>query len=184
MTGRVVAPEIPTGTIVVKAPPDLPAAGQAGSGLTSMLPMLGSLGSVVMISVMRPGPTGFLIGGMFLMSSLGFVLVNGWRQRSQRTGEVTRNRREYLGYLASIRADVRAAATQQRQAANWRFPHPSTLVFLAEDRARVWERIAADEEFLQVRVGLADQPSSLALQPPDVPSFAQTDPVCAAAAHR
>jgi len=149
-----------------------------------MLPMLGSLGSVVMISVMRPGRTGFLIGGMFLLSSLGFVLVNGWRQRSQRTGEVTRNRREYLGYLATIRADVRAAATAQRHAAAWRFPDPSTLVFLAEDRTRVWERNPADPEFLQVRLAVGDQPSSLVLQAPDLASFAQVDPVCAVAAHR
>lgn len=184
VTGRVAAPEMPTGTLAVKAPPDLPPSGQGTSPLMAMLPMLGSLGSVVMISVMRPGRTGFLIGGMFLLSSLGFVLVNGWRQRSQRAAEVTRNRREYLSYLATLRADVRTAAAQQRQAANWRFPDPSTLVFLAEDRTRVWERSPADAEFLQVRVGVADQPSSLVLRPPDRVSFAQTDPVCAAAAHR
>lgn len=182
--GRVVAPEMPTGTVAVKAPPELRPSGQGTSALTSMLPMLGSLGSVAMIAIMRPGRTGFLIGGMFLLSSLGFVLVNGWRQRSQRAAEVTRNRREYLGYLATLRAEVRAAAAQQRQAANWRFPDPSTLVFIAEDRARVWERNPADDDFLQVRVGVADQASSLVLRPPDQVSFAQTDPVCAAAAHR
>ncbi len=182
--GRVAAPEMPTGTLAVKAPPELPPQGAGGSGLMSMLPMVGSLGSVVMIALMRPGRTGFLIGGMFLLSSLGFVLVNGWRQRSQRAAEVTRHRREYLSYLATVRADVRAAAVQQRQAANWRFPDPSTLVFLAEDRARVWERNPTDADFLQVRVGVADQPSSLVLRPPDGVSFAQADPVCAAAAHR
>ncbi|MCL2091330.1 MAG: type VII secretion protein EccCa [Micrococcales bacterium] len=183
-TGRVVAPEMPTGTLAVKAPPELPPSGPGTSALTSMLPMIGSLGSVVMIAVMRPGRTGFLIGGMFLLSSLGFVLVNGWRQRSQRAAELTRHRREYLGYLATVRADVRSAAAQQRQAACWRFPDPATLVFLAEDRARVWERNPADDDFLQVRVGVADQPSSLVLRPPERVSFARADPVCAAAAHR
>ncbi|MDR3068726.1 MAG: type VII secretion protein EccCa, partial [Cellulomonas sp.] len=175
---------MPTGTLAVKAPPELPPPGPGSSALMSMLPMLGSLGSVAMIAVMRPGRTGFLIGGMFLLSSLGFVLVNGWRQRSQRAAELARHRREYFSYLATVRADVRAAAAQQRQAANWRFPAPSTLVFLAEDRARVWERNPADDDFLQVRVGVADQPSSLVLCPPDRVSFAQADPVCATAAHR
>ncbi|MCL2422297.1 MAG: type VII secretion protein EccCa [Micrococcales bacterium] len=183
MTARVLAPQVPEGTLTVKPPPELPPAGQT-SALTSLLPMVGSLGSVVMISFLRPGRTGFLIGGVFLLSSLGFVLVNGWRQRSQRAGEVTRNRREYLRYIATIRAEVRAAAGAQRNAAAWRFPDPSTLVFLAEDRTRVWERNPADAEFLHVRVGVGDQPSSLVLQAHELESFVQVDPVCAVAAHR
>jgi DNA segregation ATPase FtsK/SpoIIIE, S-DNA-T family len=168
----------------VQAPPELEPSDGGGGLMTAMLPMLGSIGAIVMVTVSNAGPTGFLTGGMFLVSSLGFVVVNGWRQRSQRNAAVLGTRREYLAYLTDLRQTVRVASKQQRRAANWMNPAPSALPFIAEERTRVWERASSDPDFLFVRVGTSDQPLCVTLEAPELPPLAQLDPVAASSAHR
>ncbi|MCR2794338.1 type VII secretion protein EccCa [Microbacterium sp. zg.Y625] len=181
---RLAPPSLPNGRIVLQPPPEL-VPSEGGSGiLTSLLPMLGSVGAIVMVTISNAGPTGFLIGGMFLLSSLGFVAVNGWRQRAQRTAQVLGNRREYLAYLADLRETVRVAARKQRRHGGWITPAPSALPFIAEERSRVWEREPGDPTFLLTRIGTSDQPLSIALAAPELPPLAQLDPVAASAAHR
>src|SRR6187431_551544 len=104
MSGRRLAPpRQPSGTIPVQAPPELASSDGASSMLTSMMPLVGSLGAIVMVVMSNRTPAGFLTAGLFLASSLGFVGVSGWRQRSQRTAQVLGARREYLAYLAELR---------------------------------------------------------------------------------
>ncbi|MDQ4215254.1 type VII secretion protein EccCa [Microbacterium sp. ASV81] len=185
MTGpRLAPPRVPSGTLTVQAPPELQPSDGGSNLLTSMLPMLGSVGAVVMVGMTNQGPGGFLIGGMVLVSSLGFVLVNGWRQRSQKQAATLAARREYLAYLTELRASIRVAAHQQRRAANWQLPAPSALPYVAEERTRIGERSPADADFLSVRVGLSDQPLCITLEAPELPPLAQLDPVAASAAHR
>ncbi|KHK97204.1 ATP-binding protein [Microbacterium mangrovi] len=181
---RLAPPRLPAGKVTVQPPPELVPSDGSGGILTSLLPLIGSIGAIVMITVTNAGPTGWITGGMFLLSSLGFVAVNGWRQRSQRTAQVLGNRREYLAYLGELRETVRTAARQQRRHGNWINPAPSTLPFLAEDRTRVWERGSDDPDFLRVRVGTSDQALCIALEAPELPPLAQLDPVAASAAHR
>lgn len=181
---RLAPPRVPSGKVTLEAPPELQEKEGASGLMTSLLPMLGSLGAVVMVVTMNPKPTGFLTAGVFLMSALGFVAVNGWRQRSQRNSEVLAARREYLAYLGELRETVRTAADQQRRNGNWVSPDPSTLTFLVEEGARVWERSAGDDDYLLTRIGTNDQPLCLALEAPPLPSLAQLDPVAASAAHR
>src|SRR5690606_21795693 len=143
-------------------------ASDGASGLlSSMLPMLGSIGAIVMVTMTNPGIRGMLTGGMFLVSSLGFVAVNGWRQRSQRAAEVLAARREYLAYLTELRETVRVAAKQQRRSLHWANPAPATLPFFAEERTRVWERSPTDPDFLSTRVGRMDQPLCVTLEAPE-----------------
>lgn len=185
MTGsRLAPPRVPSGSLPVQAPPELQA-DEGGSGiLASLLPMLGSVGAIVMVSMTGRGVTGYLTGGMFLLSSLGFVAVNGWRQRAQRQSATLSARREYLAYLGELRGTVRGAARQQRRAANWQLPAPSALPYIAEERTRVWERDPSDPDFVTVRVGTADQPLCVTLEAPELPPLAQLDPISASAAHR
>lgn len=181
---RLAPPTVPSGRIVVQAPPELVPSEGGSSLLTSLLPMLGSVGAIVMVTISNAGPTGFITGGMFLLSSLGFVAVNGWRQRSQRTAQVLGNRREYLAYLAELRDTVRTAAKKQRRYGAWVTPAPAALPFIAEERTRVWERQPGDENFLLTRIGTSDQPLCVTLEAPELPPLAQLDPVAASAAHR
>ncbi|MFJ2543441.1 type VII secretion protein EccCa [Microbacterium sp. NPDC087589] len=185
MTGpRLAPPRVPSGKLPVQAPPELqPNDGGMGI-LGSLLPMLGSVGAIVMVTMSNQSVTGLLTGGMFLLSSLGFVAVNGWRQRSQRQAATLGARREYLAYLTELRQTVRVAARQQRRAANWHLPAPSALPYIAEERTRVWERGVNDPDFLSVRIGTSDQPLCVSLEAPELPPLAQLDPVAASAAHR
>lgn len=181
---RLAPPTVPSGRIVVQPPPELVPNEGGSSLLTSLLPMLGSVGAIVMVTISNAGPTGFITGGMFLLSSLGFVAVNGWRQRAQRTAQVLGNRREYLAYLAELRETVRTAAKKQRRHGAWVTPAPAALPFIAEERTRVWERHPGDEHFLLTRIGTSDQPLCVTLEAPELPPLAQLDPVAASAAHR
>lgn len=181
---RLVPPRMPSGRVQVEAPPELVPSDGGGGIMMSLLPLLGSVGAIAMVTVSNAGPAGFISGGMFLLSSLGFVAANGWRQRSQRNAQVQSSRREYLTYLQGLRTTVRTAARQQRRRGNWISPAPETLTFLAEERTRVWERSAGDEDFLLARLGVSDQPLCLSLESPELPPLAQLDPVAASAAHR
>ena len=157
--------------------------------MMNAIPMLGSLGSIVLVATMaRPGGGGggrsFIAAGMFLFATLGFIVVQIDRQRKQRNQQVTGSRTEYLRYLATVRRVARDAADQQRRALTWHHPDPASLPALAEERSRIWEHSATDAQFLQVRYGLCAQPLALDLVPPESAPIDQVDPAAASALHR
>ena len=164
--GRLDQPEMPTGEIVLQAPPQLEQHEGASGVLMNAIPMLGSLGSIVLVASIggaAGGGRSYLAGGMFLFATVGFIVVQIDRQRKQRAQQVTGSRTEYLRYLANVRKVAREAADQQRRALTWQHPAPSALPSLAEERSRVWEHHSSDPHFLHVRYGLCAQP--LALEP-------------------
>jgi S-DNA-T family DNA segregation ATPase FtsK/SpoIIIE len=182
-------PELPTGEIKIQAPPEIEDADGASGVLMNAIPMLGSLGSIALVATMGGStPSGqersFLAAGTFLIATLGFLAVQLDRQRKQRTQAVTRNRTDYLRYLRTVRKLARDAATQQRAALLWLHPEAAALPALAEERSRVWEHLATDQHFLQVRYGVCSQPLSLELVSPDSTPSDRVDPAAASALHR
>ena len=182
---RLDAPELPTGQIVLQPPPGIEQREGASGVLVHAIPMLGSLGSIVLVATMgsRSGGRGYIAAGMFLFATLGFIIVQLDRQRRQRVQQVTASRTAYLRHLAQVREVARKAAAQQRQALTWHHPEPSALPSLAEERSRVWERDSSDARFLHVRYGVCAQPLSMELVPPDS-AVHQVDPAAASALHR
>ena len=186
---RIEQPEMPGGEIKLQSPPEIEQAEGASGVLMNAIPMLGSLGSIVLVATMgstTPGGSGrsFLAAGMFLFATLGFIVVQIDRQRKQRAQTVTGSRTEYLRYLGTIRKIAREAAAQQRAALLWQHPDPASLPSLAEERTRVWEHTASDAQFLHVRYGVCSQPLALELVPPDSAPVDQLDPAAASALHR
>ena len=178
-------PVVPTGELRLNAPPELQPHEGAGGALMMALPMLASVGSIVFVaSTGGSGGRSFIAAGMFLVATLGFVVVNIDRQRKQRSAQMTSSRREYLQYLATVRKTVREAAKRQRMGLLWRHPDPTSLAALAEDGRRLWERTPDDPDHLQVRYGTSAQPLALELVPPESAPIEQLDPVCASALHR
>ncbi|MDP3889598.1 type VII secretion protein EccCa [Nocardioides sp.] len=185
--GQLVAePEMPSGQVHLQAPPELEQHEGAAGVLMNAIPMLGSLGSIVLVATMggAAGGTRLIAAGMFLFATVGFIVVQVDRQRKQRAQQVTGSRTEYLRYLAGIRKIARDAADQQRRALTWHHPDPAALPALAEDRLRLWEHGSADENFLHVRYGLATQPLALELVPPESAPVDMVDPMAASALHR
>ncbi len=177
--------ELPGGRVVISAPPALEPRDGAGGALMNVLPMLGSVGSIVLVTTMggAAGGRGYLAAGMFLLSTLGFVAVQVDRQRSQRVRSVSGARSAYLRHLAAVRGQVRAAIEQQHRALSWRHPEPTALPALAAEGSRVWSRSVGDGA-LRVRYGVAAQPLALELVAPERASLDRADPVAAAALHR
>jgi DNA segregation ATPase FtsK/SpoIIIE, S-DNA-T family len=187
--GRAARPEPPTGEIVIGEPPALEESEGAGGTLVHVIPMLGSLGSIVVVASMGASSPGgqtrsLLAAGIFLLTTLGFVAVQLDRQRSRRTRALTGARTDYLAHLGTVRTSVRRAAAQQRAALLWLHPDPAALPSVAGERSRVWERSATDPQFLRVRYGVCDQPLSLELVPTGPGDAGRVDPVGAAALHR
>ncbi|GAB2979288.1 type VII secretion protein EccCa [Nocardioides montaniterrae] len=186
--GRSERPEMPSGQIQLQEPPQLqPNEGAAGVAMNA-IPMLGSLGSIILVTSMS-GSGGnqaprFIAAGMFLFATLGFIVIQIDRQRKQRQQTVSGSRTEYLRYLSGVRQVAREAADQQRDALTWHHPAPSALPSLAEDRSRVWERTTSDPMFLQARYGVCAQPLALELVPPEGTAIEDVDPAAASALHR
>lgn len=183
---RLDEPELPSGQVVLQAPPQIEPHEGATGVLMNAIPMLGSLGSIVLVATMgsSTGGRSYLAAGMFLFATLGFVVVQIDRQRKQRAQAVTGSRTEYLRYLATVRKVARDAADQQRRALTWHHPDPAALPALAEERSRLWEHGSGDPRFLQVRYGVCHQPLSLELVPPESAPIDQVDPAAASALHR
>jgi S-DNA-T family DNA segregation ATPase FtsK/SpoIIIE len=189
---RVEQPEPPSGQVVLKPPPRLqPSEGASGVALTA-IPMLGSVGSIVLVATITrgagvdstAGTRSLIAAGMFLLATIGFVVLSVDRQRRQRSQQVTGSRIEYLRYLAGVRALVREAGGQQRRALTWHHPDPTALPAMAEERSRVWERSPSDHRFLEVRYGTSSQPLAVELVPPDSTSEDDADPAAVSALHR
>lgn len=181
---RLEGPKAPKGRVVLQQPPELEPSDGVNTLLTSLVPLLGTASAMVMMLMTNSGLTGMLTGGMFMVSSLGFVVVNGFRQRSQRMANLTSSRREYLTYLSGLRKTVRTAGRKQRNAALWNAPAPQSLTAISQEPARRWERIQSDGDFMQLRFGVHDEPLCITLEAPELPPLAQLDPVSASAAHR
>src|SRR6478672_4409708 len=177
---------MPTGQLVLQPPPEIEPNEGASGVLMNAIPMLGSLGSIVLVATMgsSTGGRGYIAAGMFLFATLGFIVVQLDRQRKQRNQQVTGSRTEYLHYLANVRKVAREAADQQRRALTWQHPEPGALPALADERSRVWEHSSSDPGFLHVRYGVCAQPLSLELVPPESAPIDQVDPAAASALHR
>src|SRR5699024_12262397 len=78
---------------------------------------------------------------------------------------------------------VRTAGRRQRKHLEWYLPEPSSLVMLAEDRTRMWERDAGSPDLLHARVGRSTQPLAMTLEAPQSSPVSQLDTVAASAAH-
>ena len=181
------APEPVSGRLVLAAPPR-PEPREGLSGLLVMaIPMLGSLGSIVVVTTMNGTHADgrqYVAAGMFVLATVGFVVVQADRQRAQRRDRTGGSRAAYARHLSSARPTIREAAREQQRQLRRHHPDPAALPTWAAEGTRVWERGPADPLFLHVRWGLADQPLALELVPPEESATDAADPASAAALER
>lgn len=75
--------------------------------------------------------------------------------------------KEYQESLARVRSDIEAAVLEEQRDLRLSLPDPASLLQMAaQPSARLWERRWQDPDFLSVRVGTADLPSSLSVEDP------------------
>ncbi|MGW0737012.1 type VII secretion protein EccCa [Streptomyces sp. NPDC002851] len=140
----------------VEAPPNLPE-GKIGNAATSLLPLAGVMGSVVMMTVIRSSRFA-AIGAIVLVFALlaAVALFVSQRGKAQRTRRAQRER--YLEYLEQLREEFGTAERERRERARILDPAPEAAYDLVRDPARLWERRRLDADFLRVRVGTGDVP--------------------------
>ncbi|GAA1131854.1 type VII secretion protein EccCa [Microbacterium aurantiacum] len=169
---------------ITLAPPPPIGEGSTGFPIQSLLPVVGSLSSITMIVLLRNNPIMVVVGAVILVVALvgGVGMAFSARGNAARQRRVQRER--YLDYLEELRADVRETADAHREATRRLHPDPATLVEIAANPARRWERRPSDADFLHVRLGTGDLRAVDVLLPPEQNPVQPFDPVMKSAAER
>jgi S-DNA-T family DNA segregation ATPase FtsK/SpoIIIE len=152
---------LPREEIVLVAPPPLQAAQKTSlSWLQYLVPVLGSMGSVMFYVFTPFGRNPLIFVGVILMvvlSVLSGVLMRG-QQRKQLQQKQKSDREKYLRYLAQQNSRLESIAQRQRAASHRLYPELAALEQVVSQRTYVWERRPTDDDFLDVRVGVSAAP--------------------------
>jgi DNA segregation ATPase FtsK/SpoIIIE, S-DNA-T family len=179
------APELPSGDVLVPAPPAIPEpTGSRWQYAFQVVPMLlGTVATALLFAGRSGDRFSLIIGGFFGVSMLG-MLATGWSGGGQpRRAELMAMRRDYLRQLAVLRRRVRTTVTEQRTALSYRHPPPDQLWCVAESH-RLWERRPDDADFAVVRIGSGPQTLATPLRAPVTAELDELEPVTAGALRR
>ncbi|WP_427892981.1 type VII secretion protein EccCa [Kribbella sp. GL6] len=173
---RTAAPGMQEQRVIEPAPTLGGAGGGAGGGnaMLQMVPALGGIGSMVMMTMGRSGPmmmVGIVMGAVTLLGTAGGMLAGRGRGGKQRKDQRTR----YLDYLERLRDEFSVQERTARTEALELNPPPDALLDCVSDVSRLWERRRTDSDFLQPRCGSGRVPvvpavvgqSGSAMEPPD-----------------
>jgi S-DNA-T family DNA segregation ATPase FtsK/SpoIIIE len=151
---RITRPLRPPEPEVLAPPPALGDGPLSGIPIQTLLPVVGSLSSIVMIVVLRNANPVFMVVGAVI---LVVALVGGVGAALSSRGQAARQRRlqraRYLDFLERTRTELRARAREVRSRATALDPEPGALLDLIRDPARLWERRRSDADFLHARIG-------------------------------
>jgi S-DNA-T family DNA segregation ATPase FtsK/SpoIIIE len=180
---RIAEPVEPPPDVLLAPPPPLTDSA-GGFPIQSLLPVVGSLSSITMIVLLRNNPIMVVVGAVILV----VALVGGVGMAFTSRGNAARQRRiqreRYLDYLEETRGEVRERADAHRDASLALNPAPPTLVEIAANPARRWERRPGDRDFLRVRVGTGDLRAIEVSLPPEQNPVQPFDPVMRDSAER
>ncbi|WP_327425613.1 FtsK/SpoIIIE domain-containing protein (plasmid) [Streptomyces sp. NBC_01230] len=96
------------------------------------------------------------------------ALVTQFGGRKQAMLKYLEKKEEYEQALAGIRADIDAAVLEEQHNLRLSLPDPAALLQMASQPSeRLWERRWRDPDFLSVRVGTTDLPSSTSVDDPE-----------------
>lgn len=152
---------LPTQEIVIAAPPLVqPDPKTAASWLQWIIPLFGSLGSVIFYIASPFGRSPAMLIGVVAM--MGISIMSGGLMRSQqRRGskqKKSQDREKYLRYLAQQTSRLDGIAQRQRLASARLYPDLAELEQVVRERRYVWERRPTDSDFLDVRIGMSATP--------------------------
>lgn len=168
----------------LRPPPELPDRDQGPALLIGALPMLGGVGSLLLVGSLGGGNGRHLLAGaVFVLASVAFVGLQLERQHRRRMRLLSTSRAGYLAHLAQVRGVLRSLAAARRRTADQAWPPPRLLPAVAEEGSRIWPRRPGAPGSGPVRIGTAPGEIGEALVAPDSPDPGRVDPACAAALH-
>ncbi|SEF43945.1 DNA segregation ATPase FtsK/SpoIIIE, S-DNA-T family [Thermomonospora echinospora] len=136
----------------IEAPPTLPEGGGTGGQLLTILPMVGMMASLTIMTVLR-NPAFMMLGAVLLVVAVlggGALLLS---RRSQVSRQRKSQRERYLEYLEELREELAAEERAVRSQARMLHPPPEALYDVIRDPTRLWERRRQHADFLTVRIG-------------------------------
>ncbi|WP_206323403.1 FtsK/SpoIIIE domain-containing protein [Streptomyces sp. HNM0574] len=116
---------------------------------------------------------------MLLFGLLSPVAIFGNYMMNRRSGRQTHSEAvaAYKEKKERIEGDAEAALEAERTARRRGFPDPAEVILTAVGpRRRLWERRTSDADFLDLRIGTADQPSEVVLRDPTKDEHRRHDP--------
>ncbi len=151
---------LPTDEIVVHAPPQLPPPDQGGavSLLQYLLPLVGSLGSLIFVFAYHSNPLLIFAAIGIALLSVGMGFIVRFQQQRGIKGRQKTERDDYIEYLTRLRIQLREIARLQRLVNARLYPAPSKIAAGIVQRENLWERRPEDEDFLCVRIGSGSAP--------------------------
>lgn len=163
-------------TVVLPAPGSLPAAEPGSAALTSALPMLAGLGSMVMMAGMSGVGQArtFVAGGFFLLSTALVIATQVARQRRQHQRRVDEARATFVRELDAARTQLVAASHAHRR--KLERDHPPLATWLAAPRP-------VSTPSTQVRLGTWTLPTACDVVAPPPPEPERADPFAVQAVH-
>jgi DNA segregation ATPase FtsK/SpoIIIE, S-DNA-T family len=154
-------PPLPTGELLVAAPPAVAwPAPAAAAWLQYLVPLVGGAGSLAFLLAV-PGPRHPLLVAAVAGTAVASLALGAGLRLAERRSARRARRRERSRYLAHLRQVGEAAgqlAAAQLAAADHLHPDPARLWALACRAERLWERRPADGDFLTIRVGRGPVP--------------------------
>ena len=175
---RLAPPSSRKGTITIEAPPELPRV-IPPSLLRRAMPYLivilivGMIVAMVATGMRLISPQTLFFPFVLLLAATALFRGN---DNKMRTEEVDAERADYLRYLSVVRDNIRTQAAEQRAAAHWSHPDPTTLSTVPGSR-RQWERDPHDSDFLVLRAGRHHVPLATALRVQDTAAEIDLEPV-------
>jgi S-DNA-T family DNA segregation ATPase FtsK/SpoIIIE len=179
------APEIPTGELVLDAPPEIPEpGGRQWTQALTVLPMMAIMAAMlIMFSGSIRGTLRYVVFGLFGVAMLAMVVVSIVNSGGAGKREMSQARRSYLRQLAQHRVRLHRTIVKQRDALVYLHPEPTALWSLISSY-RLWERRAGDADFAVTRVGVGAQSPATTLIAPDTKPLEQLEPLSALALRR
>ncbi|TWD84428.1 S-DNA-T family DNA segregation ATPase FtsK/SpoIIIE [Kribbella amoyensis] len=159
---------------VIETPPPGARGKAGGNPMQALMPAVGVLGSVGMMSTMRTGMSAVIGVGVLFLTLVGtFGMAFSQRGRAGKESREQRNR--YLDYLERLRDEFGKMERETRKQALALNPPADALVDAVRDPARLWERRRSDPDFLLVRCATGRMPvvpatlasSGSMMDPPD-----------------
>ncbi|GAA2111796.1 type VII secretion protein EccCa [Actinomadura alba] len=178
---RTVHPPAGQGPRQIEAPPTLPDEQGGGNQLMAILPMVGMMASLTLMTVVR-NPAFMGLGAVLLVVAVVAAAAMLLSRRGQ-VGRQRRSQRErYLDYLEELREDLGRQEREIRAQARLLDPPPEALYDVVRDPTRLWERRRQHADFLKVRIGTGYMPGDPLMLGEQGSALAPTDPFMASEA--
>ena len=179
---------LPTDEVEIPGPPQVPAQHVGARILSIVIPLASSvIYLVVAFARSSSGSGGSMLNALpivaIAMLTGGAAYYTFRKQKQDHESAVLAYKTSYQDALARTRRRLEQLERQQRSCHEENNPDPKALLQLAHGEqnrdglpvaaTRLWERRPTDTDFLCLRVGRGDRPTSLTLKPPSVSTYSK-----------